>query len=235
MLEPLGIEETNGEYIFFFEYSKLQEVRSELNDRLYLIESVEFDLGSMTQAPSGTFRLSSRLRYRIVDSCQTKKRWAPEVVILKGSAFGTGEHPTTRRMLWILERSKKYGSCLDFGAGTGILGLTFEALYGGQVYFVENDPLAVKNLATNLKLNFSKGFVVALRDVPVVDLIVANVYLSTILNNLPVLLSKRPKLLVFSGLREQDDLSLLENEVKVRRIFIDQGWVSCIATPKYVR
>lgn len=47
-----------------------------------------------------------------------------DLVVEPGMAFGTGEHPTTRRCLEGVQRLAKPGaSCLDVGCGTGVLAI----------------------------------------------------------------------------------------------------------------
>lgn len=234
LLDPVGIEEANSKLIFYFNSLKRLEVESAIHGLDYRLSLISFDFSTLTPRSTEVIKIGLRARIRIVSNDELKKRWAREVIILRGSAFGTGDHPTTRRMLSILSRLPKFCNCLDFGAGTGILGLLFERMTRGKVFFVENDPLAVENLRFNLKVNRSRGFIVSLTEAPKVDLILANVYFSTILNNLNMLLSKRPKMIILSGLRETDDLGLLEGKVNVNRVYVDDGWVSCIVTPKQV-
>lgn len=81
------------------------------------------------------------------------------VRIYPGQAFGTGTHATTRLcLLSFLEVFKKDAgkfSCLDFGAGTGILAIAAAKLYGkgfkGDA--VESDQVALDQARKNARLN----------------------------------------------------------------------------------
>ncbi|MCS6893351.1 MAG: 50S ribosomal protein L11 methyltransferase [Deltaproteobacteria bacterium] len=177
-----------------------------------------------------------RLEIEVFDNFP-KKGWlySRRVKILRGSAFGTGEHPTTNRMLHLMGRLVRSSDrIIDFGAGTGILGLAAEKLGSKEVYFVENDKLAVANLRLNLLLNNSRGRILPLIDCPNTDVIVANVYFSTFINNVSFLLAKRPRLILLSGLRSEDELGILNSWVQIKSVFLDQGWVSCVLTPKII-
>ncbi|MHB1606317.1 MAG: 50S ribosomal protein L11 methyltransferase [Leptospirales bacterium] len=73
-------------------------------------------------------------------------------------AFGTGLHETTGKCLSLLAdhvpRPGRRGAILDFGSGTGILGIAALSLgYGDRLFSVDNDPLAVEATRANLDLN----------------------------------------------------------------------------------
>lgn len=79
------------------------------------------------------------------------------VRVSPGQAFGTGTHPTTRMCLEFLqEKLPRAGrsKILDFGAGTGILGLAalvFDPL--AKVVAVESDREALDQCRKNFRLN----------------------------------------------------------------------------------
>ena len=65
-----------------------------------------------------------------------------------GLAFGTGYHATTRLCLdWLTEENLKDKIVIDYGCGSGILGVAALLLGARHVYAVDIDPQAV--LATN--------------------------------------------------------------------------------------
>ena len=70
-----------------------------------------------------------------------------------GLAFGTGTHATTALCLEWLDRNLVPGqSLLDFGCGSGVLGVA-AALLGAQVVGVDHDPQAVVATQENAAYN----------------------------------------------------------------------------------
>jgi ribosomal protein L11 methyltransferase len=71
----------------------------------------------------------------------------PEAVVVRldpGLAFGTGTHPTTALCLQILESLPVAGrAVIDYGCGSGILGLAALKLGAAQVRAVDLDPQAL--------------------------------------------------------------------------------------------
>lgn len=92
----------------------------------------------------------------IVPDTKDKKK----VIINPGMGFGTGTHETTRQCLLILQDfvKKDFGfeNCLDFGAGSGILGIAFQKYFGKPTDYVDIDLAALENNKENSKLNFKE-------------------------------------------------------------------------------
>ncbi|WP_201585113.1 50S ribosomal protein L11 methyltransferase [Psychrobacter jeotgali] len=73
---------------------------------------------------------------------------AVNIIMDPGLAFGTGYHATTRLCLdWLTEQDLTDKVVIDYGCGSGILGIAALLLGARQVYAVDIDPQAV--LATN--------------------------------------------------------------------------------------
>ena len=71
-----------------------------------------------------------------------------------GMAFGTGSHPTTRLVLEFLAREIRGGErVLDYGCGSGILGIAAAKLGAGQIDAVDLDPQALRATAENAHAN----------------------------------------------------------------------------------
>ena len=81
----------------------------------------------------------------------------PEAVIVRldpGLAFGTGTHPTTALCLQILDSLDLAGKTLiDYGCGSGILGLAALKLGAAHVTAVDLDPQALLATRDNAKRN----------------------------------------------------------------------------------
>lgn len=77
-----------------------------------------------------------------------------EIVLDPGQAFGTGDHPTTRVCLRLMEKvdlSRK--SVYDLGCGSGILAIAAMKLGANPVYASDIDPISVQVTRDNMALN----------------------------------------------------------------------------------
>jgi ribosomal protein L11 methyltransferase len=129
------------------------------------------------------------------------------------SAFGTGEHPSTRLALILLERYIKKGDLvIDVGCGSGILSLASLLLGARKAIGVDIDERAVEESRENAerlslkdRVEFIRGNL--LKDVPVVeaDIILCNIDLPSLRNLFPYLqyYLKRGGYLIASGFTEE--------------------------------
>ena len=108
------------------------------------------------------------------------------------SAFGTGEHPTTRGCLLMLDTflQKRFipphARMLDMGCGSGILGMAFARATGGRALGIDMDANSVEiakhNLSTNglsdmVRIECGVGYAApAVAEQAPYDLIMANVF-----------------------------------------------------------
>jgi len=121
----------------------------------------EFELGEvaeqnwvqLTQAQFEPIRINERLW--IVPSWHTPPD--PAAINLEldpGLAFGTGSHPTTRLCLdWLCELPLTGRRVLDYGCGSGILGIAAARLGAAEVVGVDIDPKALEAAADNAARN----------------------------------------------------------------------------------
>jgi ribosomal protein L11 methyltransferase len=120
---------------------------------LRLDEVAEQDWVRLTQSQFEPIRISSRLW--IVPSWHV----APDPAAINleldpGLAFGTGSHPTTRLCLEWLENAIQPGiTLLDYGCGSGILGIAALKLGAGDVLGVDIDKAALSAAADNAARN----------------------------------------------------------------------------------
>lgn len=78
-----------------------------------------------------------------------------EIVLDPGQAFGTGDHPTTRMCLELIESSGigPNMQCADIGCGSGILAVAAMKLGAGSVTCVDSDPVSVQSTIENSARN----------------------------------------------------------------------------------
>ncbi len=82
------------------------------------------------------------------------------IVLAPGMAFGTGEHPTTSMCLeWLAGLDLSGKRVLDYGCGSGILGLAAAALGAAEVMMVDIDPQALTASRENAVKNGLEGVV----------------------------------------------------------------------------
>lgn len=81
----------------------------------------------------------------------------PDAVNLQldpGLAFGTGSHPTTMLCLnWLEKQSLEGKTLIDFGCGSGILGIAALLLGAEKVWAIDNDPQALLASRDNAQRN----------------------------------------------------------------------------------
>jgi ribosomal protein L11 methyltransferase len=133
-------------------------------------------------------------------------------------SFGTGHHETTRLSLSLLERSLlPKMKVLDFGCGTGVLGIACVKLGAQSVTAVDNDPWAIKNTRENIKRNnVQRQMKVRLGSVSAIprskyDLIVANIDFLTISRFIKSIIghSRTKGTIILSGILTSDMPALL--------------------------
>jgi ribosomal protein L11 methyltransferase len=111
-----------------------------------------------------------------------------EIVLDPGQAFGTGDHPTTRMCLELLEAFlKPFERVADIGCGSGILSVGACKLGASRVVAVDIEPLSVEVAKENAALNgvefeaIAGLGVQALSDTEPFDLIVSNIISATLI------------------------------------------------------
>jgi ribosomal protein L11 methyltransferase len=111
------------------------------------------------------------------------------VFIDPGAGFGTGLHETTRLCLGALAAWMSEGGAiarvLDFGSGSGILGIAAAVRGAGRVDSVEIDPLVHAAIRDNARRNGVADRIGVMRempgDVPPYDLVFANIVADVLL------------------------------------------------------
>ena len=161
-----------------------------------------------------------------------------DIVIERGSAFGTGLHPTTQRCLELLLALEPEGSFADLGCGTGVLSIAAAKLGWSPVLAVDHDEGSVGSARANAASN---GVDVEARRV---DLVAEPAPAAeTVVANVPVFvqravragLERPPRALVVSGVTAAEadevvasyaDLGLVE-----RGRFVQSAWAAVLLAP----
>ncbi|EKD54029.1 MAG: hypothetical protein ACD_60C00128G0005 [uncultured bacterium] len=107
---------------------------------------------------------------------------AVNLILDPGLAFGTGTHPTTSLCLtWLEQHIQPQQSVIDYGCGSGILGLAALKLGAKKVIAVDHDTQALEATQKNAARNHMtpKQLITCLpRDLPTplkADLLIANI------------------------------------------------------------
>lgn len=116
-------------------------------------EIAEQNWVQLTQAQFDPIQINERLW--IVPSWHTAPdSSAINIEMDPGMAFGTGSHPTTRLCLqWLCGVVEPSVSVLDYGCGSGILGIAAARLGAGRVLGCDIDPAAVSASEANAARN----------------------------------------------------------------------------------
>lgn len=134
------------------------------------------------------------------------------VFIDPGLAFGTGTHPTTALCLeWLAHNISGQESVIDYGCGSGLLGIAALKLGAQHVTCIDYDEQALEATRLNTHLNAFADKQIAIMQSPqqaspAVDLIIANILANTIIElreQFVHLLKPAGKLVVSGILREQ--------------------------------
>ena len=198
-------------------------------------EIAEQDWVRLTQSQFEPIEISSRIF--IVPSWHTAPSHAAANAVLieldPGLAFGTGSHPTTRLCLEWLDLADLEGqSVIDYGCGSGILGIAASRLGAARVLATDIDPFALTATRANATINRVVLEVFDATTLPPIkaDVVVANI-LSNPLKVLAPLLTSLVKpggRLAVSGVLERqiDEVARAYSELLPLKPWrIREGWV----------
>jgi ribosomal protein L11 methyltransferase len=107
----------------------------------------------LTQSQFDPIRITGRL-WIVPSWHEAPDRDAINIELDPGMAFGTGSHPTTRLCLeWLCDSISSGCSVLDYGCGSGILGIAAAKLGAGEVLGIDIDEKAVDAARDNAERN----------------------------------------------------------------------------------
>ena len=162
-----------------------------------------------------------------------------KIEITPGSSFGA-EHPTTRLCIMGLEeifRERTVRTVLDFGCGSGVLGICAASLGAESVLAVDIDPTAVKEAEANFAKNkldpIGRVQYGSMEDVGGrFDLVIANIVTEDLLTMVDWFRSvlKDQGIVLVSGIYDIREEALADAYVKagfrVNKAYRESGWVA---------
>lgn len=170
---------------------------------------------------------------------------APSEVLIRldpGMAFGTGQHPTTRLTIRLLEQTIKGDEiAADIGTGSSILAIAAAKLGARQIDAVDLDETTLPVASKNLRLNEVEAFVQLQAGNGLdacsgkYDVIIANILTKVLLTMIP----KLPRRLnaggrvILSGIMAQEAAQVAQ-ALKLHRLFPinieqEEEWVAILA------
>jgi len=153
---------------------------------------------------------------------------ARTIVIDPAMAFGTGEHPTTRGMIRLMQRVVRSGDVVaDLGAGSAVLSIAAARLGASRVVAIELDPGAESSAQENIDRNAAGDTVtyltgdaeVLLPLVAPVRVVLANIVSSVLIE----LLAPMRAALTGGGVAILSGMLLEEREM-MQAAFARSGW-----------
>nr|HPQ26506.1 50S ribosomal protein L11 methyltransferase [Gammaproteobacteria bacterium] len=152
-----------------------------------------------------------------------------------GLAFGTGTHPTTALCLHWLDGQDLHGrTVIDFGCGSGVLGIAALKLGAARVVAVDHDPQAVLATRDNAARNAVDDRIEVLHSDGFADhnadLVMANILANVLITLAPKIqrLVKPGGTLVMSGVLQaqaDDVMRAYADSLDFRAIQTQDDWV----------
>lgn len=169
------------------------------------------------------------------------------IVIDPAMAFGTGEHPSTRGVLRLMQSVVRQGDRVaDLGAGSAVLAIAAAKLGASRVAAIELDPDAIGNAEDNVRVNGAADRVVVIQGdaqallphVAPVRVVLANIISSVLVPLLPAIRASldRGGVAILAGIlleERQDFLSALADAGwRVEAEDIEDVWWTAAARPE---
>lgn len=164
---------------------------------------------------------------------------AINVLLDPGLAFGTGKHPTTSLCVeWLVNHLSGEKTVVDYGCGSGILGITAYKLGAEKIYAVDNDEQALIATRSNAQLNHipvENIMTFFPKELPALqaDLLIANILAGPLIilkTCFEKLIKPNGKILLSGILENQmsDVKKAYETHFDFDKPIIQEGWV-CLA------
>lgn len=161
------------------------------------------------------------------------------IVLDPGQAFGTGDHPTTRLCVELIEGIDLRGKAVaDIGCGSGVLAIAAEMLGADTVVAADIDPISVEVANANFALNkasckavLGDGFAVVEQQC---DIVLSNIISATLIRLAPeaALALKQGGSWVVSGIIEANWHDVLDAAIRcgfvLDRKVSEDDWVGAV-------
>lgn len=147
------------------------------------------------------------------------------ISLVRGAAFGGGEHPTTRLCISLMDDClcsetasswRETAAGLDIGTGSGVLALVAAAMGVKSVLAIDNSPLALHEARQNVCLNhLEEKIQVADQSAETVSgryaMVMANLRMPTLIFLAPLLnrITEPPRQLVLSGIKGEEEMGMV--------------------------
>lgn len=150
--------------------------------------------------------------------CDAPEPDAVNILLDPGLAFGTGTHPTTALcMAWLDAQDMQDKTVLDFGCGSGILGVAAAKLGAKSITAIDIDPQALLATRSNAERNevsdlITTGLPRELNDDARFDVVVANILAGPLVELAPTICQAlRPGgVLALSGILQEQATAVRE-------------------------
>lgn len=168
---------------------------------------------------------------------------AVNLMLDPGLAFGTGTHPTTFLCLqWLAKQTISGLDAIDYGCGSGILGIAALLLQAKRAVGVDIDPQALKATSLNVErnnLNKTDFPVYLPKDAPTkpVDIILANILAGPLVELAPSLIAQlKPEgKICLSGVlatQKESIVNAYSADIHIEDIQEKDGWICVAGTRK---
>ena len=168
---------------------------------------------------------------------------ATTIVIDPAMAFGTGEHPTTRGMLRLMQTVVKIGDTVaDLGAGSAVLSIAAAKLGATRIAAIEIDDGAEGSAAENIRVNGVESAIrylvgdatILLSLVAPVRVVLANIVSSVLMELLPGMAAALTSdgVAILSGIlveeRELMTRAIERAGMRIEREDVEGDWLSLL-------
>lgn len=232
-MEQFLSDESQGyKKLFFNDYSSALEFRDFLNEE---IDGIHIEIKNEVVQDWNEKWKESFKEIEVTKSFSIIPSWIEKangrdnyIKIYPGMGFGTGNHETTWLCLKLFLESVEWQnvrSCLDFGCGSGILGIGYSQMVDeltiplSSVDYYDIDDEALENCRHNISLN-PKAMAITHRVISYrdknnlrndYDLVFANILQGALLQEKDILLAQTQDWLILSGLLIGQEKEVVES------------------------